>query len=80
MYDDPIMTVDGVSLATRTAGNSEVASALIAPGHTANLRLGYRSRGLDSFPYLRMTPRHFLVSLRPNRFGRRTATAFHFAG
>jgi inner membrane protein CreD len=51
VYDDATMSIDGRPLATRSQGNAAVSSKTIAPGQTVILKVGYRSRGLDSWRY-----------------------------
>lgn len=51
VYDDATMSVDGVPLPTHTEGNGAVTSKALAAGQTVILKVGYRSRGLDSWRY-----------------------------
>jgi len=51
IYDDFVMTVNGTPLAFRTAGSTTIASTLVAAGQPAELRIAYRSQGMDSWHY-----------------------------
>jgi len=51
IYDDFVFTLDGQPLLPRNEKTFAVAEALLGPGKTATLKVGYRSRGLSSWKY-----------------------------
>jgi inner membrane protein involved in colicin E2 resistance len=51
VYDDLVLSVDNVPIATRNAGGGIQGLARLAPGHAGILHVGYRSQGLDSWRY-----------------------------
>ena len=51
MYDDFAMTLNGQPLSINNQSNSAVATGLVPAGAVANLRVTYRSQGLDAWRY-----------------------------
>lgn len=51
VYDDLVMTLDGEPLQASIGDESFTATAVVAPGDTARLGVGYRSQGLDKWSY-----------------------------
>ena len=51
VYDNLELTVDGAPLALTSSGQDVSAIARVAPNATANLKVGYRSQGLDQWSY-----------------------------
>jgi inner membrane protein involved in colicin E2 resistance len=51
IYDDLVMTVNGTPLAVENAGNYAVGSADVPAGTNAELKVGYRSQGMDNWRY-----------------------------
>jgi inner membrane protein involved in colicin E2 resistance len=51
IYDDLVFTVDGRAVPTTTSATGTSATVLLAPGRTATLGVGYRSRGLSEWRY-----------------------------
>jgi inner membrane protein involved in colicin E2 resistance len=51
IYDDLVFTVDDVPLVLANEQNTASGTALVAPGKTANLRVAYRSQGLNDWRY-----------------------------
>lgn len=51
IYDDLIFTVDDVPVALKNEKKSASGTARVAAGKTANLKVGYKSRGLNDWHY-----------------------------
>src|SRR6266404_3139421 len=51
IYDDLIFTVDDVPLNLKNEKNSASATARVAAGKTASLKVGYKSQGLNDWHY-----------------------------
>jgi inner membrane protein involved in colicin E2 resistance len=51
IYDDLVFTVDDVPIALKNERNSASGTAKIAAGKTANLKVGYKSQGLNDWRY-----------------------------
>lgn len=51
MYDDLTFAVDGAALPVTSRDNGSMGRMNIAPGRTTQLRVGYRSQGLDEWRY-----------------------------
>jgi inner membrane protein involved in colicin E2 resistance len=51
IYDDLMLSVDGVPLATVPKGTAAVGTASVAAGKTVVLKTSYRSQGLDTWGY-----------------------------
>jgi inner membrane protein involved in colicin E2 resistance len=51
IYDDLIFAVDELPMALKNEKNSASATAKIAAGKTANLKVGYKSQGLNDWRY-----------------------------
>jgi inner membrane protein involved in colicin E2 resistance len=51
IYDDLIFTVDDVPVALKNGANSAGATARVAAGKTATLKVGYKSQGLNDWHY-----------------------------
>jgi inner membrane protein involved in colicin E2 resistance len=51
IYDDVAMTINGTPVTVDNAGIYAVGSADISPGTTAELKVGYRSQGMDHWRY-----------------------------
>jgi len=51
IYDDLVFTVDDVPLMLKNEKNSASGTARVAAGKTANLKVGYKSRGLNDWHY-----------------------------
>lgn len=51
IYDDLVFTVDDVPVALANEQNTASGTAQVAPGKTANLRVAYRSQGLNDWRY-----------------------------
>ncbi|MCA1602924.1 MAG: inner membrane CreD family protein, partial [Acidobacteria bacterium] len=51
MYDDLTLAVDGAALPVTSRDNGSMGRMNVAPGRTTQLRVGYRSQGLDEWRY-----------------------------
>jgi inner membrane protein involved in colicin E2 resistance len=51
IYDDLVFTIDDVPIALTNEKNSAIGSAKVAAGKTANLKVGYKSQGLNDWRY-----------------------------
>ena len=51
IYDDLVFTVDDVPLTLKNEKNSASGTAHVAAGKTANLKVGYKSQGLNDWHY-----------------------------
>src|ERR1700720_3184876 len=51
IYDDLVFTVDDVPVALKNEKNSASGTARVAAGKTANLKVGYKSQGLNDWHY-----------------------------
>jgi len=51
IYDDLVFTVDGVPINLKNEKNSASGTARVAAGKTANLKVGYKSQGLNDWHY-----------------------------
>jgi inner membrane protein involved in colicin E2 resistance len=51
IYDDLVFTVDDVPLTLKNEKNSAGGTARVAAGKTANLKIGYKSQGLNDWHY-----------------------------
>jgi inner membrane protein involved in colicin E2 resistance len=51
IYDDLVFTIDDVPIALTNEKNSASGSAKVAAGKTANLKVGYKSQGLNDWRY-----------------------------
>lgn len=51
IYDDLVFTVDDVPITLKNEKNSAVGTARVAAGKTANLKVGYKSQGLNDWHY-----------------------------
>ena len=51
IYDDLIFTVDDVPITLKSEKNSASGTARVAAGKTANLKVGYKSQGLNDWHY-----------------------------
>jgi inner membrane protein involved in colicin E2 resistance len=51
IYDDLVFTIDDVPIALKNEHNSASGTARVAAGKTANLKVGYKSQGLNDWHY-----------------------------
>ncbi|HMJ26988.1 MAG TPA: inner membrane CreD family protein, partial [Pyrinomonadaceae bacterium] len=51
IYDDLVFTIDDVPIALKNENNSASGTARVAAGKTANLKVGYKSQGLNDWHY-----------------------------
>ncbi|MCA1634832.1 MAG: inner membrane CreD family protein [Acidobacteria bacterium] len=51
IYDDLVFTVDDASVALASERKATSGTAIVGPGKTATLRVGYRSQGLNEWRY-----------------------------
>jgi inner membrane protein involved in colicin E2 resistance len=51
IYDDLVFSVDGSPVQIKNEGNQATGQVKVAPGKTAQLKVGYRSQGLNEWRY-----------------------------